>query len=347
MTTGNTSQSTSNPGSRPLSRAAAQTVAPRGLWAFAGTLAALGLAYGPNLSYLSSIWLENANYSHGWLVVPIALVIAWQRLSASNLESLSRSPSTWWLAWCVLGAIFAGRAFAYEQSLQWTESATMVPAIVCVAWIFGGWPLLERLWPAIAFLVFMFPLPPLFSEMVALPLQQIAATGSCFLLQLTGLWAIQEGNTIDITTAAGAKERLDVALACNGLSMLMTLAATMTATIVLISLPTWKRIALLVSVVPIALLTNMVRIVTTGWCYYLIHGPAAKAWAHDISGWMMMPLALLLVGLEIAILSWVQYVDPEPAEDERRAALVMITEHSHLATSQPNAVVKKGLDPEV
>ena len=55
-----------------------------------------------------------------------------------------------------------------------------------------------------------------------------------------------------------------MALACNGLSMLMTLAATMTATIILIPLPTWKRIVLLISVVPIALLTNMARIVTTG-----------------------------------------------------------------------------------
>ena len=61
---------------------------------------------------------------------------------------------------------------------------------------------------------------------------------------------------------------LDVALACNGLQMLMTMAATVTATIIIIPLPTWKRIVLLASAVPIALLSNMTRIVTTGWCYY-------------------------------------------------------------------------------
>ena len=89
---------------------------------------------------------------------------------------------------------------------------------------------------------------------------------------------------------------LDVALACNGLRMLMTMAATITATIILIPLPTWKRITLLVSTVPIALLSNMIRIVATGWCYYLITGPTAKEWAHDVSGWLMMPLALILGG---------------------------------------------------
>ena len=91
-----------------------------------------------------------------------------------------------------------------------------------------------------------------------------------------------------------------MAAACNGLKMLMTLTATITATIILISLPTWKRIVLLVSVVPIALISNMARIVATGWCYYLINGPiCAKQWAHDVSGWMMMPMALGLVGLEL------------------------------------------------
>ena len=47
-----------------------------------------------------------------------------------------------------------------------------------------------------AFLVFMLPLPPPVNDSIALPLQRVAATGSCFLLQLSGLWVIQEGNVI-------------------------------------------------------------------------------------------------------------------------------------------------------
>jgi hypothetical protein len=57
----------------------------------------------------------------------------------------------------------------------------------------------------------------------------------------------------------------------------------------------------------------MVRIVATGWCYYLVTGPAAKDWAHTINGWLMMPLALVLVGLELGILSWLV---PLESEDE-------------------------------
>ena len=98
----------------------------------------------------------------------------------------------------------------------------------------------------------------------------VCGVNSRFLLQLTGMWVIQEGNVINLTTAHGV-ERLDVALACNGLRMLMTMAATVTATVILLPLPNWKRIVLILSIVPIALVSNMARIVATGWCYYIFH----------------------------------------------------------------------------
>src|SRR5262249_51527568 len=146
--------------------------------------------------------------------------------------------------------------------------------------------------------------------------------GSCFLLQLSGMWAIQEGNVINLRTPRDMVP-LDVAVACNGLRMLMTMVATALAFIILVPLPTWKRIVLLISVVPIALLSNIMRITITGWCYYLILGPNFKEWAHDVSGWLMMPLALALVGLELCILSWLVPTEAAPAEDDEKPILLM------------------------
>jgi exosortase len=282
------------------------------LWACGAAILVLSLAYAPNLRGLFSMWWLDPSYSHGFLVVPIALVILSQRLSGLQPGSSSSTaiPAPWW-GWLFLIAVLAMRAIAYEQNFQWIETATILPVVGCLTWTFGGWPLLRRVWPAIVFLVFMLPLPPLINDLLALRLQKLAASGSCFLLQMSGLWAIQDENIIRLSTRAGVIEPLDVAIACSGLKMLMTLAATVTATICLISLPTWKRICLLLSVVPIALFSNMVRIVATGWCYYRLTGPGAKEWAHDISGLLMMPLALILVGLELGILSWLVPVESE------------------------------------
>ncbi len=273
-------------------------------WALAATLLVLGLVYAPNFRDLSWYWFSDPNYSHGPLVIPIAALILWRRLSTAKEKLTPNVSTTAYWGWVFLVVVLALRLIAYERSMQWSENATIVPAIACLTWIFGGWPLLRLAWPAIAFLVFMFPLPRSINNSISLPLQEIATAGSCFLLQLSNIWVVQHGNTIQLMTKTHEMERLEVAAACNGLSMLMTLAATVTATIIVIPLPTWKRIVILASAVPIALVTNILRIVATGWCYCYIPRPTAKDWAHDIAGWLMMPLALVLVALELRILSW-------------------------------------------
>ena len=318
------SQSIQKPGAKVLYTLWHQRQSKARLWALAAATLVFGLAYAPNFRVLIAKWQEDPNYSHGFLVIPIAVGILWQRLAGAKPEpSAGAVPAPWW-GWVFLTAVLALRSIAYEWNLQWSETATILPAIACLTWAFGSWPLLRRVWLAIAYLVFMLPLPQSINNLIALPLQRIATSGSCFLLQLSGMWAIQpgQGNVINLDTPHGMVP-LDVALACNGLRMLMTMVATVVAILILIPLPTWKRIVLLVSVVPIALLSNMIRIVTTGWCYYLITGPSAKRWAHDLSGWLMMPLALALVGLELCILSWLVPDEDEPGADDGKPILLM------------------------
>jgi len=273
--------------------------------AVVGTLL-LVWAYAPNLSYLVTVWNTEPNYSHGFLVVPIAVMILWRRLSDWKYDWTSFRAPAW--IWALLGGCLLGRAVAYEWGLQWVETSSVIPVSACLVYALGGWPLLSRAWPAIAFLVFMLPLPPTINTLVSLPLQRIATVGSCFLMQLSGLWVVAEGNVITLGTPHGSKQ-LEVALACNGLSMLMTLAATVTATIILIDMPIWKRVVVLLSALPIALVSNIARIVATGWCYYYIEGARAKELAHDWSGYLMMPLALVMVGLEIWLLTWLFEAD--------------------------------------
>ena len=313
---------------------------PASIWALAITTLILGLVYAPNFRDLYSTWSNDPNYSHGYLVIPIALWILWQRLSKPRAEQHSNDvPAPWW-GWVFLAGTLAVRAIAYERNLQWVETATLVPAIGCITWTFGGWPLLHRVWPAIVFLVFLLPLPGSVNALLAIPLQSIAALGSCFLLQLSGLWAIREGTVINLRTPHGSVP-LDIALACNGLRMLMTMAATITATIVLIPMPTWKRIALLASTIPIALLSNMLRIVVTGWCYYVITEPAQKARAHDLSGLFMMPLALSLVALELQLLSWLVPESTAQDKDDQKPVIPLIDPKASGKKARQNADLAK------
>jgi exosortase len=269
-------------------------LSPRHL-ALAVVAVVLVWAYAPNLRSLITTWNRDPNYSHGFLVAPVALIIVWRRWMEEKPTAIT--PSPW--GWVALGAVLVFRAICYERGSEWSETATLLPVIACLTLAGGGWPLLRRVWPAIAFLVFLLDLPQSINGVLSRPLQNLATLGTSALLRLTGLWVVTEGNVILV----GA-DPLEVAVACNGLSMLMCLAATVAAMTILVTMDSWKRVVLLLSIVPVALISNILRITATAWCYHLFGGAVGAHFAHDAAGWLMMPVALVLVGLELGLLSW-------------------------------------------
>jgi exosortase len=284
-------------------------------WVAVAIVAAmLGWAYAPNIRELVRTWSRDPNYSHGFLVVPVALVILFRReeVPASSAKGVWISRM---LGWAGLVASLGARALCYDRGLLWLETATLLPAIASLVLSFGGWPLLLRAWPAIAFLVFMFPLPSRLTADLALPLQRLATDLSSSLLRLSGLWVLAEGNTIIVDSS-----RLEVAQACNGLSMLMTMAATVAATTLLVPMAIWKRVVLLLSFIPIAILANVLRIAATAWCYHYWGAEVGGKFAHDAAGWLMMPVALVLVGIELAWMSWLIVEEEVVAEKGFRPA---------------------------
>jgi exosortase/archaeosortase family protein len=85
--------------------------------------------------------------------------------------------------------------------------------------------------------------------------------------------------------------------------MLITFIALSTAAALVVKRPLLDRIVLVLSAIPVALLANIVRIVLTGTLHETVGGHVADTFYHELAGWIMMPLALALYWLELAILS--------------------------------------------
>jgi exosortase len=277
----------------------------------AADLAALGLvaaalawSYAPSFATLVSRWERDPNYSFGFLVIPIALVIAWQR--RDRLDPAAMHPH-WW-GFLPLVAILGLRVLLYEWNEQYIETATIPLVVASLALALGGWHLLKVALPAIVFLFFMLPLPPSINSFLADPLQRLATIGSVTVLQVMGLPVLAEGNVITI----GA-EPLEVAQACNGLSMLLSFFTLITAMVILIPRPLWERLVLLASAIPIALVTNIIRIVVTAWCYHQLGHETGERVSHDAAGLAMPAIALVLAFLELRVLSWLFVEVEEPA----------------------------------
>lgn len=298
----------------------------------------LAWSYGPELQSLWATWGRDPNYSHGYLVVPVAAWILAKRLRGTDPGTF---PPAWW-AWLLLTAVLVARAFLRDRGNSWGEAFTILPAVACLTMAWGGTRLLGRALPALAFLTFMFPLPPRVDEAVARPLQSLATTASVSVLKATGLWVAAEGNVILV-----GQNRLEVANACNGLSMALALVATVAATVLVLEPRRWKSVVLLLSALPVALLVNIARICVTAWCYSRLGASAGERLAHDLAGWLMMPVALAVVGLELLLLN--RLVVEE--ETENRPTLLgkpIVTNAERAALRDARAVTQDlgpGFDP--
>jgi exosortase len=141
--------------------------------------------------------------------------------------------------------------------------------------------------PSIAFLLFMVPLPFRIEQLLSVPLQRVATQLSCFLLQCLGQPAFHEGTTILL-----GPHQLFVEQACSGLRMFVGAFALAFAFLVVTRRELWEQALLLVSVVPISLLANSLRIAATGLLYqYVADEQVVQKWSHDLAGLFMIPLA--------------------------------------------------------
>jgi exosortase len=173
----------------------------------------------------------------------------------------------------------------------------LLPCLAAVVALFGGKPALRASWPALAFLFFMIPLPYKLEVALGGPLQTLAARGSAFMLQVLGQPAVREGNTIMINDV-----KLGIVEACSGLRMLVTFFTFSTGVAILIRKPLLERSCIVLSAVPIALITNIMRITATG-VMYQVNRNFAQMFFHDLAGWFMMPVCLAFLGLELWILN--------------------------------------------
>jgi len=245
-------------------------------------------AYWPTLTGLVEAWNSEPDYSHGYFVLPLAIVFLWARWD--SFPGICDR-----ICWPGLSLILAALALRYLSArfyLDPLDGWSILLWLAGVVWLFGGPRLLAWSGPSIAFLFFMIPLPWKVETMARVPLQRVATSISVWVLQLLGQPAMAEGNTIFINDVP-----LEVAEECSGLRIFMGIVALAFAYLILVKRSWWERGILLASVVPVALIANCARIVITAYLNQVWTSEAAHDRIHDWMGFVMIPFAALLFGL--------------------------------------------------
>jgi exosortase len=251
------------------------------------------LAYQDVLFWLMDDWDLDEEYSHGWLVVPIALYLAWERR-----EQLARAPlrpSRWGLVLLVfsLGALAAGTLAAETFVARISIVLTAVAAVLYVT----GVEHVRILRFPLAFLLLMIPIPGIIFNRIVFPLQLVASDFGARSLAAAGIPVFREGNLISL-----AHMNLDVAEACSGIRSLISLF-TLSLLYGYFTEPRLvMRVILLIATIPVAIFANGVRVAATGVAANFYGAKVAEGFFHSFSGWIVFLVAgVTLLGIHRSV----------------------------------------------
>lgn len=216
------------------------------------TAALVTLLFGSNILSLVGLWNRDANYSHGYLVAPISLLLGW-RIFRRVGGPIAGEP-----AFGLMGIIVGLSCQFAAVVVVWPPLSYL--GLVCVLrglLVSAG----GRAWAAafnfpLLFLFFMFPLPVRWTGYASLWLQDVVSRMSETVI---GLFVVcsRVGHSIQI---AGVDRSLVVAEECSGLGQIVSFLAFAALLGHLLNRPRWHCLALLLGAVPIAIAANTLRV---------------------------------------------------------------------------------------
>ena len=256
-------------------------------------LVAIGWAYWPTLTNMVHAWESQPDYSHGYLVIPLAMIFLWTRRGTMPRDGVQPS---WWGALFLL-AVMTVRVLAGRYYLTPLDGWTLPLTIAGAVWLLWGALILRWSAPAIAFLWFMVPIPYSAERWLSVPLQAIATKLSTIALVMLGQPAIAEGNVILL-----GDHTLFVEEACSGMRIFIGIFALAFAFVLFSRWSWWQKGIVLLSVLPVAIVANVTRIVVTGLLHQWVSSDAGQKFSHDIAGFVMIPFAALIFWMVLIFL---------------------------------------------
>ncbi len=268
-----------------MSPALEAQVKPQLPWVKLAWFGALLVAcYLPILRALARQWANDEDMSHGFFVPLIAIFIVWRK--REELLATKPQPTLWGLVALVWGGLqLMVGALGAEL---FTSRTAFVISLIGVVWTLGGPPFLKKLAFPLGLLFLMAPIPAVIYNQITFPLQIVASKFAEWALDAMSIPVLREGNILDV-----AGRQISVVEACSGIRSLLTLTFLALVYGYFFDKRTWMRIALVLLVIPVAILVNGGRVTITG--ILTAYKPdLAEGFFHEATG-MFLFLADLVI----------------------------------------------------
>ena len=238
-------------------------------------------------------WISNQWFSPGndfeslWLMPVVCLVAVW--MSRRRLAEAEVAPD--WLGALVVAASLAVHVVGYRSQLPRLSLGSTAGVLWGLPLAIWGRGVARSLAFPACYLLLCF-MSSLLVE-ITMPLRLMASEIACALLQGAGIEARRVGTVV--LSAAGGGFRFNVADPCSGLRSLVTMTALAAPYAYFTLRSNGRRLVLFALAVPLAMLANALRIFTLGLVAEWIGMELAMQLYHDLSGYILFALSVLLL----------------------------------------------------
>lgn len=241
----------------------------------------------PVWRWLWGEWMANDYYSHGLLIGPVALYLAWRRRRNDKTGQ-------WWSnqmdkrGLVVLVVSLGLYLFLLNNKAYYLAAFALIGLVVGLVWIGGGAYTVRQLAFPLGYLALMAPLP--FIERATLPLALFTGVCSTALVKFLGLNVTVVGNAISLPNAD-----LIIGAQCSGINSLIALTALNALAAYIVAGPWWGRVTLVALAAPVAMAGNILRVASLLFVARDYGAQAAFTFYHDYSSIVFLGLALAML----------------------------------------------------
>ncbi|MBL8087776.1 MAG: exosortase/archaeosortase family protein [Chthonomonas sp.] len=248
------------------------------------------------LQKLPDMWFDDEGYySHGVLVPFIAGYIVykwWPKLSTIPVRPFYPAIAI------VLGALFVYQR-AYVAGIDQFMSAAFVLALLGGAWFTLGFKWTLYLAVPILYLAFMLPVWTGAIDSYTNPLQLLSTKIAYGMLDIGGFRPFQDSPTIIYLN----RFTLDVGVPCSGFKLVLAVSCFMIFFVCIARLNIWANMIMFVSVLPLCLFINGLRIALIGVVGDEFGQDAGHKF-HDYSGYLTLLICFFVLFKLARILGW-------------------------------------------
>ncbi len=245
------------------------------------------LTYIPTFLWMWDRWFaRDSYYSHGILIPFVSGFLVWQM--RAELAAIHPKRSPWGLPLIIIGLCV--HLMSSLLRIYFTSGLSMLVVLSGLVLFFYGSQTLKKITFPVGFLIFMIPVPMVVVANISFKMKIFAAQIATAALNNMGLEAVRSGSVLKMQHAYVVVDDI-----CSGLRSLISLTALGSIFAWWMKGPMYKRVLLFCSTIPIAIETNVLRIIFLAFVSEIWGPQYATGFVHDLSGFMVFGLAFVLL----------------------------------------------------